>query len=477
MGNNFQEINDFIYGLEYDPKEVLAYDGEVIENFVSTEGEFDGDDFIVVERTKHTMSGHYDVAVPNSYRNITYPGGMLFANQDLINNAPNPLAAQRTPIKLMIDLPGLGKSNQEIIQNPDYANVSAGIDTMLDKWFANEQEIPAVLSCKKDILYNEKCMGIQFGLGGEYLSQELSIDFSAIDTQRSSAYLVLFKQIFYSVSVGLYDQPADAFHSSVTVTDLKNMGVNNENPPAYVQNVQYGREVYLLFESDLSSQELIAFLDATIVIPDDAGNMSFNVNGSAIYRDMANKISYTLTTLGGTSQIFTGTFNDSTMFEQVNALIVNNMKLSPSNPAYPLNYAPAFLKNNQVASINGTSEYTTTTSKKFNSGLIDLNHHGGFIARFNVNWNEISYDSEGNSHTTSQSWNKNGDNVTAPFRTEIPLKGNARNISIKCEGKTGLVWEPWRTNLDRKDISLSKKINVDIGGTTLNQKSSITYKN
>jgi hypothetical protein len=40
--------------------------------------------------------------------------------------------------------------------------------------------------------------------------------------------------------------------------------------------------------------------------------------------------------------------------------------------------------------------------------------------------------------TRSINWGGNGHDVTVPYATTIPLHGNARNLSIKAEGRTCL---------------------------------------
>ena len=85
-------------------------------------------------------------------------------------------------------------------------------------------------------------------------------------------------------------------------------------------------------------------------------------------------------------------------------------------------------------------------------------------------------DEDGKEKTATREWPENGKHKTASFDTRIALGGNVRRINVKAEGATGLVWEPWRTSLDKKDLALGPHIHVKIWGTTLSQKSSCTYE-
>lgn len=56
-----EEINDKIYSLNYNELEVLAKNGETIENFVPKEGVKKADKFIVIERKKKISTLHQSI--------------------------------------------------------------------------------------------------------------------------------------------------------------------------------------------------------------------------------------------------------------------------------------------------------------------------------------------------------------------------------------------------------------------------------
>ena len=106
-------------------------------------------------------------------------------------------------------------------------------------------------------------MALQFNVDVSYLKGKLSINFESITKQESSAYLIMFRQVFFTVSIEPPAHPADFFDPSVTWEDLAGK-IDKDNPPVYVQNVQYGREIYVLLTSDMSSSELKAHLDGSL---------------------------------------------------------------------------------------------------------------------------------------------------------------------------------------------------------------------
>lgn len=467
---NAAEINEGIRALDYRPEEVTAFKGETISSFIPKAGKKNGDKFIVVTKKKHCISGQYDIAVPNARKDITYPGALLVGNQKVVEGVPDPLVLKKRPMCLTIDLPGLTDDNHIIVSQNDYAGVTQGINKLLDNWLTNKSGqyvIPANMQYKKNILYDKKSMALSFGCDVEYMQGKLGIDFGLITEQERSAYLIQFRQIYYTVSAELPQSPADVFADEVTWNDLK-YKVNNENPPCYVQNVQYGREVYLLLQSDLSSSELKAHLDANLKIED--GSVSANVDAKS--KDINKNINCTIITIGGKPVMINGNLANDNIIEKVNDLISENVVLSAENPAFPLAYTVAFLKDNKIASIQGNTEYITSESVEYNSGNLELRYSGAYVARFEVSWEEVNYDKNGNEVVTTQNWSDNGKHVTAGYSTTILFPGNVRNIHVKAQGTTGLVWEPWRTSLDQR-FDLVDKRTISISGTTLNQKSNV----
>ena len=452
---NARKINEEIRGMSYRPEEILAFSGESVSSFVPKSGKKEADKFIVVTKTKHDVSGKYDIAVPNASKDITYPGALLLANQKLVEGTPDPLVVKRRPMRITIDLPGLTKDNSVLIEKNSHSGVTEGINELLDNWLekkSKQYKIASNMQYKKSILYDKKSMQLKFGCDVEYMQNKLGIDFSSITEQESSAYLIQFKQIYYTVSAELPEAPADVMADEVTWEELEQK-TDSQNPPCYVQNVQYGREIYLLLTSDMSSSELEAHLDASIKVTD--GNV--HVTGDAEAKKRNKKIDCTIIALGGKPVMINGSMEDDKIIRQLNELICENV----------------FLKDNKVAGIQGKTEYITSKSTEYSSGVLNLKHTGAYVARFHVSWEEFTYDENGEERVTGHDWPENGHHFTAPYSTVLSLPANAKNIHIKAEGATGLIWERWRTSIDQTFPLVSKRT-ISIGGTTLNQKASVS---
>lgn len=471
--SNRDEINNNIYNLQYSSDEVLKFNGNMVTNFVKYESEFDNNNFIVKTRTLNAVDGNYDIAVPNAYQSIAYVGSLILGNSKLVDGSPQPLVTGRNPMNFTVDLPGMTIDNSFVVDDPSYGNVLAAINGLLNRWlekYQGEYEIPANLQMQSSIVSDEKQMSLKFGCDVKFLTDKLGIDFNAIAKKEKSVYLVQYKQIYYTVSAESPKQPSDVFSDDVTWDVLQKKGVNNSNPPMYIENVQYGREIYIKFESELSDYELSAALSGKITTEDGLViDPEASASGSVKYKD----IKCNLIALGGSTDVYSGILDSADFIDKINKIIFENAKLSEKNPAYPLCYLPVFLKDNCPSNIVGHTEYVTESVETYSGGELNLKHHGWYVARFNVSWDEINYDEKGVLQVTKCYWPDNGNNKTAPYETVISLKGNTRNINIKAEGNTGLVWDLWRTSVDKTNLAMVPSREVYISGTTLSQEGSV----
>lgn len=461
--NNAVEINKAIRNLQYDADEILASKGEEIENknLPSKEGLHQNEKFIVIERKKKSITtSPVDISVIGSMLDRTYPGALQLANRSLVENRPDLLLAERKPIKISINLPGLKQDNTIVVNEPSYGSVNAAIDTLIDKWnqnYGNSHSIPAQTQYSEVMVYSKSQLSTALNVNADLLEKSLGIDFKAIAKGEKNIMIAAYKQIFYTVNAEMPNKPSDLFADSVTAQDLFDAGMNNDNPPLMVSNVAYGRTIYVKLETSSKSKEVEAAFKALINKVETKGNLA--------YEEVLKNSSFTAVVLGGDSlkhsEIIT---ND---FEKIRAIVKENSEFGIKNPGYPISYTGTFLKNNAVAVINNLAEYTETTSTEYSKGRITIDHWGGYVAQFEINWDELSYDENGKEVLTPKHWEGNWKSRTAHYNSVLPLPANAKNIRIFARECTGLAWEWWRTIINEKNVPLSGNIRVQIGGTTL----------
>ena len=456
------ELNKYLFGLNYDKTNILTRKGEAIENYTNTSTKQQGSEFVVVEKVKKNLSsGHADVAI-NGNGDI-FLGALFKANQDLLENKPQQISLDRSKGRISVDLPGMVGGDSYVDANPTASGMQEGVNTLLNRWhekYAGKNPAPARMQYESTSAYSMNQLKAKFGSDFEKVGVNLKIDFEAVNKGEKQIEVVDFKQVYYTANFDAPKNPSDVFASGVTVDQLKARGIDENTPPVYVSSVSYGRQMYVKFETTSKSTELKAAINAVI--------KGVPIKAESEWARVLKNTTVTVSIVGGNAdgaaRVVTGTVED------LKKLIQEGATFSTQNPAVPISYKTAFLKDNQVATIQSNTDYIETKVTSYKNGYLKLHHKGAYIARYYVYWDEVTYDKDGVESIRSRQWEDNGKNRTAGFQTELQFKGNVRNVRVKIQEKTGLVWEPWRTVYNRTDLPLVQKRTIINSGTTLRPK-------
>ena len=456
------ELNKYLFGLNYDKTNILTRRGEAIENYTNTSTKQQGSEFVVVEKVKKNLSsGHADVAI-NGNGDI-FLGALFKANQDLLENKPQQISLDRNKGRISVDLPGMVGGDSYVDATPTVSGMQEGVNTLLNRWhekYAGKNPAPARMQYESTSAYSMNQLKAKFGSDFEKVGVNLKIDFEAVNKGEKQIEVVDFKQVYYTANFDAPKNPSDVFASGVTVDQLKARGIDENTPPVYVSSVSYGRQMYVKFETTSKSTELKAAINAVM--------KGVPIKAESEWARVLKNTTVTVSIVGGNAdgaaRVVTGTVED------LKKLIQEGATFSTQNPAVPISYKTAFLKDNQVATIQSNTDYIETKVTSYKNGYLNLHHKGAYIARYYVYWDEVTYDKDGIESIRSRQWEDNGKNRTAGFQTELQFRGNVRNIRVKIQEKTGLVWEPWRTVYNRTDLPLVQKRTIINSGTTLRPK-------
>ena len=456
------ELNNYLFGLNYDKLNILTRKGEALENYSNTSTKQQGNEFVVVEKVKKNLSnGSADVAI-NGNGDI-FLGALFKANQDLLENKPQQISLDRSKGRISVDLPGMVGGDSYVDANPTVSGMQEGVNTLLNRWhekYAAKNPAPARMQYESTSAYSMNQLKAKFGSDFEKVGVNLKIDFEAVNKGEKQVEVVDFKQIYYTANFDAPKNPSDVFAPGVTVDQLKARGIDGKTPPVYVSSVSYGRQMYVKFETTSKSTELKAAINAVI--------KGVPIKPESEWARVLKNTTVTVSIVGGNADgaahVVTGTVED------LKKLIQDGATFSTQNPAVPISYKTAFLKDNQVATIQSNTDYIETKVTSYKNGYLNLHHKGAYIARYYVYWDEVTYDKDGVESIRSRQWEDNGKNRTAGFQTELQFKGNVRNVRVKIQEKTGLVWEPWRTVYNRTDLPLVQKRTIINSGTTLRPK-------
>ena len=157
--------------------------------------------------------------------------------------------------------------------------------------------------------------------------------------------------------------------------------------------------------------------------------------------------------------------------EEIVELLLKYSKFTRNNPGFPLAYSSTFVKDNSRAMVQAFAQYTETTRTVQNHGWLELRNTAGFIVVWNIFWEEVGFDDDGNEYVTRRGWEDNDRWKFAPWRRDLQFAGNVRNIEVKAEAISFLYR---RTLMDRKNIPLIDRRNISIWGLLYNEQVQMT---
>ena len=102
--------------------------------------------------------------------------------------------------------------------------------------------------------------------------------------------------------------------------------------------------------------------------------------------------------------------------------------------------------------------------------VLTIQHKGAYVARYTISWDEINTDKDGNETVRSQNWEGNVKSRTSGYILNLPVKANMKNIRVKIEKATGLVWNWWKPIYDNTLVFNTTQRTITHWGTTLNSK-------
>ncbi|NBB73292.1 MAG: hypothetical protein GVY35_06360 [Bacteroidetes bacterium] len=112
-------IGDYLAGLNYDANALLNVQSsdaarEPVDTTSTTEQ--DGTTQRICTRTTYTLQNNFEeVAILRPTQDVVWPGALVEANQSLLDGLPEPARFARAPVKIRVDLPGIGENGTKTI--------------------------------------------------------------------------------------------------------------------------------------------------------------------------------------------------------------------------------------------------------------------------------------------------------------------------------------------------------------------------
>jgi thiol-activated cytolysin len=367
------EINELIANLNYDAEEMLNVqntNGTPSKREISSEESSPPKTELGVETNcitrDYSLATNFDeVAILRPTNGIIWPGALVIGNSGVLDGLPDPLTLNRAPLTLSIDLPGIGENGTIVVENPSNSSVQTGIDNALEYWNANAYQDGYVNAANSSYQvttsYSSKQLSLDVGLNVEWATGDISSQFDYSSSEEKRVAMMVFKQVFYTITMDTPAKPADVFAADVSLSEIENE-LKSDTPPAYVQSVSYGR--IIMFRMETTEEATDSELEATF---NYAAGITVSANLEAKYKAILAKSSITTVTIGGNAAVASEAIS-AREFGDLDPIIKGeNAVYSRNNPGVPIAYTIRYLKDNTFAKMGYTTEYA---AKNCNTNLI-----------------------------------------------------------------------------------------------------------
>lgn len=310
----------------------------------------------------YTLESNFDdVAILRPTNGIIFPGALVVGNQGMLDGAPDPFAVNRSPATLRLDLPGIGTNGNITIDDPSKnSDVQAGIDEALEWWNDNAYEEGYVNAANSSYQaatsYSSTQLSLDIGLNAEWATGAIASQFEyETNTERRVASMV-FKQVFYTVTIDTPSSPAAVFGSDVSLGQVQSI-MTATNPPAYVASVSYGRIIMVRMESTNMNSSID--LDVVLEYSSGLNNGTGEVNSE--YDEVLQNSTINIITIGGNAEVASSAVDAASIDAGpggLNYIITGeNAVYSRNNPGVPIAYSIRYLKDNSLAKMGYTTDY------------------------------------------------------------------------------------------------------------------------
>lgn len=424
----------------------------------------------VVCRKEVVEAGRGEYRTENALLNpgsgVVYPGALVKLDQTLAEGMPTPIPLRRAPLRIKIDLPGLGSKGSVVVEHPTNVTVGNAIENVIEAWFLEardahsyEPAVRAFADSKK--AYTNDQISVEMGFGAQWGESWATSNLEVGSTTDNTTIVRTFKQIYYTVNIEEPSEPGAVFADDVV---LDRSMIDNAGPPGLIRSVDYGRFLIVVLNTNNTTNTADARAAMDYVT---GGGVNVDAEITEKYKRILNNSRVTVLALGGNAgdsvDLFSGDMNSP---EGFSAVIRKGLTFDRRNAGFPVSYVTADLKSRQTAKMNTTAQYVMTECEEFPSGYIDVKMDGAYVGRFQVSWQEFDDDGK----LIDKAWDSK--TKTAGYKHRINLPGDARTIRVRGIDYTGLVWEPKRTVMDRILPAVTNKC-YRISGTTLNPREDV----
>jgi thiol-activated cytolysin len=343
--DDITNFNDHVVSLDY------LIQPEQLEEPVLTaaiDSSEPSDNYVCSIKRYKAAPGYSELFLMDPTTDVIYPGALL-KGESIITGEYIPIIAKRKPLTISVSLQNISGSPSRNVEDPKLSTIRESINDILSSELTGAT--PARISFEIQEVHSAE--QLKLAVQGNYKSSKVNIstgfNFNKQDVR--SRFVVKFLQIYYTIDIDLPKQPSDLFE------EMPDLGKLGSSSPVYISTVTYGRMALFTVESNYSSNEMNAALNATFSSVVKSGSISIESQ----YSRMINNSTLKAFILGGSGADAVLAVNG---VEGVTEFITKGGNYTKDSPGAALSYKLRYLKDNSVTNIVLASEYNVRQCQK-----------------------------------------------------------------------------------------------------------------
>lgn len=331
------------------------------------------------------------------YADALYPGSLIQGN-GLPNGNLNPIKTKRNSLTITItDLVASGSKPFYSIEvkDPSLATITNGVNQILKQELRKQQPAQVAFTQRKISSVEEGLL--KLGASYKWFTGKVSGSFQTNSSLYSTSHMVRYVQSYYTVSCEAPSDPAAFFHEDTKLEELENYMARN-NPPTYIASVTYGRELWILIESNYDSNEVNGTLNTAL----SSGFVEGKIDLTAKQKQLLNESSIQILILGGSGESAV----EVVAGDHVSALksyLLEGANYSESSPGVIISYVVRYLRDNTIARVSSSTDYIIKTSNYEPETI--------FLSAMRVTWHTTNDNKNWNTQPVVDVFDKNGRHI------------------------------------------------------------------
>jgi len=282
---------------------------------------------------------------------VIWPGSMILGAM-AHSFVYDPVTLPRAPITLSVslELSSTGDSITEVVRDPRLSTVRQGISDLLAEAVTEDTSVPAKVDFLYEEVFSQSQMDLFFGTDLSYGAGSLQTQFDFESTVEKTRIVAKYQQVYFTIDM---DTPrnASAFFPSNTDPEELAEAIPEGSNPLYVAGVSYGLMAIMTIESNFSSREVRTALKAAY----EAGVADLELEFDSKDREVLEDSTIKIIVYGGSTQNLD---RISGGFEGFMDIVSASHEFTPESPGVPLAYKFRHVRDNTLALVTLTSQYT-----------------------------------------------------------------------------------------------------------------------